>query len=76
MYEFTSSNKGLCSSGFGPAVPDGFGIGYVSSSDRLVVCVTSLDEKGLGSARFLSSKIEKAFVDMRTVLEACPASSL
>ena len=58
-----------------PKTRCGFGISYITNPNNIAVSVTAYSNLGHENACFLSSKIEKAFVDMRTVLEACPASS-
>ena len=64
----TCATKGISSFGFGPVSPDGFGLGYSSEPERLMVFVTAFTEQGPEMASLFASHVEKAFIDMKAVL--------
>ncbi len=59
--------------GFGPVVPDGFGIGYIIKDDGITVCASS---KHLQTKRFLDT-LEAYLVDtQRMVIELYKAANV
>jgi carnitine O-acetyltransferase len=64
----TSAIEGVDVFGFGPVVPDGFGLGYAANPSKLMVYVTCFREAGARANPF-AKHIRKSLRDMHAILE-------
>lgn len=61
------ASEALFAGGFGPVVPDGYGIGYGVQDARLAILFTSYTDKS--NAREFVNSLESAFEDIQNLLE-------
>lgn len=64
--------SGVSAFGFGPVVPDGFGVGYAPSPDRTALVITSFHNSGLKADAFVEAFTEASGHISRLLLGAVP----
>ena len=56
--------------GFGPVVPDGYGLGYMIKNDSISVCVTSNSAHPQGSSSLFARVLESTLLQMSSIIDA------
>lgn len=69
-------SKTDCVMCFGPVVPNGYGVCYNPMSDHINFAISAFKSCEETSAARLAEAVQRALLDMRTLLEQTPKSKL